>query len=193
MGIRDEADLRLALAHPTHGLGILAELVQHQAQQVAAGVLDIRILRAVSDEVAKGRLGFSIQAFAVQQEGTEVARLVVAGMPGQARRDGLPGLVQPALLLKPHRQTDTRVHGSGVRGHRALESGAGIVQLPEALVLPAKRYQQIRVVWGEFQNALVGLVREREIQFARRCVTQLEPQFRHGGVLAHQIAIGRQG
>ena len=176
-----------------HRLGVLAQLVQHYPQQMARGVFHIGVLRAVLDQIAQLRLGFRILLSAMQQECPEIPRLIVARMLRPTGLDTFPRLLQPALFLKPNRQIDAGIDAISIDGHGALVTTAGIVQLAQALVLLADHAEQRDLARRQLQRAAVGKVGLGKIQFPGSGVAQLEPQFRHGGIPPHQLAVGRQG
>ena len=188
--VRDGADLGLGLQEPAHGLRVLAELVQHHAEQVPAGVFDVRIARPVLDQIPQFGFRFGELLSAMQQESVEIAGLVVPGMERKTRLHTLPSLVQTAFLLKPDGQVHAGVHHVRRGGDGALIAGAGVVQLPESLVLLADHAQEGGVARSQFKRAAVGLVGLGKIQFARGGIAQLEPQLGDGGIADGQLPVG---
>jgi len=190
--IRDLADQRLGLAKPAHGLGVLAQLIEHDPQEVAAGIPDVGMPRLVLDELAERGFRLGIPAAAMEQKRSEVAGLVVPRLPGQARLDTFPRLIQTPLLFAPNRQADARVNRVGVGGHRTFISRARVVQLAEGLKLLPDHHQQRAVARRELDGPAVGFVGQSEIQFARGRVAELEPELGHLGVTRGQGLVSGQ-
>ena len=140
-----------------------------------SGIFNIGILRLAPDQVAQRCFRFGVLFLSMQEQGAKISRLIVTRMPGQNRLDTIPGLVQTSFLLKPDRQADAGVHGIRIGSHSIFITRAGVVQLPEPLVLHPDHAKQSGILRGQLARAAVGLVGEQKIEFAGCGVAQFKP------------------
>ncbi len=182
----------LGLAQPFQSFGMLAELIQHDGELLAARVFYVHVGRPAPDQVAQQSFGFRILPAAMQQQRFDAQNLRVLRLPGDAGFDTFPGVVQPALALIPIREAQLRVDGSRIRRHRFFKATARLVQPAQPVILLAEQNQQRDIFGRQLHRALAGLIRRREIQFFARRKTHFKPQLGKIGKRHHQFPISLQ-
>ena len=186
------AERGLGFVQLLHGLGILSERIQHDGQLVTDGVSHVQILRTGLEQIAQQCFRFCVPALTVQEQRLDAQDLRILRMPCHAGLHAGPRVVQPAFAFEPVGEAELRRDGGSVRGRRAFEAGARLVQPPQLVVLLAEQDQHGSVFRRQFGRALKGPVCQVEIQLFCRRQPQLEPQTRHAGKSFHQVAVDLQ-
>ncbi len=187
------ANLGFGFGEPAEGLFMLAEFVEGDGEQMAAGDFEIGVGQIFFDQRAEDRFGVGRPAFAVEEEGPVIERARVVRVARQRFLRALPGGVQVMLALQPGGQTEVGMNG-GWRGLRSLlETGPREIWLAEAMILLAEGEQEIGVGWRQLAGVLKGAFRQIKIKRPKRGQAALELQIGNGGKSFDQSEISGEG